>query len=124
MIVEMLCCPQWLLQRLSAKILDDLSCLSLLWVVGKLEKRTENWVITSTAKGFNVVWDCNGFNAIWIFWVLNAKRSNLSAFAQYGLAAHDHMFVDKGFITPLLHAGVNLNGFAVSGSANKLGVDF
>jgi hypothetical protein len=84
----------------------------------------KNWVITSTAKGFNVVGDCNGFNAIWIFWVLDAKRSNLSAFAQYGLAAHDHMFVDKGFITPLLHTGVNLNGFAISGSANKLGVDF
>jgi hypothetical protein len=70
------------------------------------------------------VGDSNGFNAIWIFWVLNAKCSNLSAFAQYGVAARDHMFMDKGFIMPLLHTGVNLNGFAISGSANKLGVDF
>ena len=30
-------CPQWLLLLLSAKILDDLSCLSPLWVVEKIE---------------------------------------------------------------------------------------
>ena len=34
------------------------------------------------------------------------------------------MFVDKGFITPLLHTGVNLNGFAIGGGTTKLGVDF
>jgi hypothetical protein len=36
MIVGKLNCPQWLRQRWSAKILDDLSCLSPLWVVKKM----------------------------------------------------------------------------------------
>ena len=88
------------------------------------EGKLKYWLIASTAQGFNVSGYWNGFDTIWIIRVLDAEGSNLSAFAQYGVAAHDNMFVDKGFLTPLLHTGVNLNGFAISGSANKLGIDF
>ena len=56
--------------------------------------------------------------------MLDAEGANLGAFAQNSVVSHHDVFVNKGFLTPLLHAGVNLNRFAVSGSANKLGVDF
>jgi hypothetical protein len=85
---------------------------------------TENGALALTAQGFNVLGDFNGFDAIWVIRVLDAEGANLSAFAQHGVASHHDVFVDKGFSSPLLHTGVNLKGFAISGGATKLGVDF
>ena len=85
---------------------------------------TENWVAASTAQSFNVLGYWNSFDAIWVIRMLDAKGANFGAFAQHRVAAHHDMFVDKGFVSPLLHAGVNLNRFAIGGGANKFGVDF
>ena len=56
--------------------------------------------------------------------MLDAERTHFSAFAQDGVAAHHHVFVDEGFVAPLLHAGVNLQRFTIGRRATELGVDF
>ena len=76
------------------------------------------------AQCFDVRGNGNGFDTIRIVWMLDAKRTYFSALAQDGIAAHHHMFVDKGFVAPLLHAGVNLQRFTIGGRATELGVDF
>ena len=78
----------------------------------------------STAQRFDVRGNGNGFDAIWIVRVLDAKRSNFCTFAQDGIATHHHMFVDEGFVAPLLDAGVNLQSFTIGGRTTELGVDF
>jgi len=42
----------------------------------------------STAQRFDVRGNGNGFDAIWIVRVLDAKRSNFCTFAQDGIATH------------------------------------
>ena len=76
------------------------------------------------AQCFDVRGNGNGFDAIRIVWMLDAKRTYFSALAQDGVAAHHHVFVDEGFVAPLLHAGVNLQRFTIGGRATELGVDF
>ena len=78
----------------------------------------------SAAQRFDVHGNWNGFDAIRVIRVLDAKGSYFRAFTQHGVAAHHHVFVDEGFVAPLLHTGVNLECFAIGGRANKLGVDF
>jgi len=77
-----------------------------------------------TAHCFDVRGNLNGFDAIGIIWVLDTESSHFCAFTQYGVAAHHHMLVDEGLVAPLLHAGVNLECFAIGSRAAKLGVDF
>ncbi|MEN9551017.1 MAG: hypothetical protein RI896_958 [Pseudomonadota bacterium] len=76
------------------------------------------------AKRFDVSRHGNGFDAIRIVRVFDAKSTHLGAFTQHGIAAHHHVFVDEGFLAPLLHTGVNLKRFAIGGRTTKLGVDF
>ena len=56
--------------------------------------------------------------------VFDAEGSHFSAFTQHGIASHHHVFMNEGFLAPLLHTGVNLKGLAIGGRANKLGIDF
>ena len=78
----------------------------------------------SAAQRFDICGNWNGFDAIWIIRVFDAEGAHFSAFAQRGIAAHHHVFVDEGCLSPLLHTGVNLESFAIGGRANKFGVDF
>ena len=73
---------------------------------------------------FDVCGNWNRFNAIRVVRVLDAEGSHLGAFAQHGITAHHHVFVDEGFVAPLLHTGVNLKRFSIGGWTAKLGVDF
>jgi hypothetical protein len=76
------------------------------------------------AQRFDVRGNWNGLDAIGIVRVLDAKRTHFGAFAQHRIAAHHHVFVDEGFVAPLLHTGVNLECFAIGGRTTELGVDF
>ena len=76
------------------------------------------------AQCFDVRGNGNGFDAIGIVRVLDAERTQFSAFAQNRVAAHHHVFVDESFVTPLLHTGVNLQRFTIGGRATELGVNF
>jgi len=78
----------------------------------------------SATQRFDICGNWNGFDAIRVFRVFDTEGTHFSAFAQHGIAAHHHVFVDEGFVAPLLHSGVNLECFAIGGRANKLGVDF
>ena len=53
----------------------------------------------------------------------NTERTGLSAFAQQRVTALDDMLLDERFIAPLLNAGVDPHPFAISGGADKAGVD-
>jgi hypothetical protein len=69
----------------------------------------------SEAQGLDVFRHKDGFDAVRVFGVLDAKGAHFSAFTQHGVTAHDDVLVHKNFLTPLLHAGVHLEGFAIGG---------
>ena len=78
----------------------------------------------SAAQRFDVSRHGNGFDAIGIVRVFDAEGSHFSAFTQHGIASHHHVFMNEGFLAPLLHTGVNLKCFAIGSRATKLGIDF
>jgi hypothetical protein len=52
------------------------------------------------------------------------KGSGFFLFALEVVASHDHMFVDKNFLSPLLDCGLYLQRLTIGGTTNKSGVDF
>ena len=88
------------------------------------EGKLKYWLIASTAQGFNVSGYWNGFDTIRIIRVLDAEGANFSTFTQHGFASHHNVFVDKSFLAPLLHTGMNLECFAIGGGAAKLCIYF
>jgi hypothetical protein len=93
-------------------------------VVEKNENGFKKEISELATQRFDVCGNWNSFNAIRVFWVLDAEGSHFGAFAQHGIAARHHVFVDEGFVAPLLHTGVNLKCFTVGGRTSKLGIDF
>ena len=82
------------------------------------------WVRSSSAaQSLDVFGHCDRFDAIWIIGVLGTKSAHLATLAQHSVSAHHHVLLHKDFGAPLLHAGVYLQGLAISGRADESRVD-
>lgn len=87
------------------------------------------WPITQGSRGlkltksFDFFGNFNGFDFVGVLWVLNAKHARLLTFADQVLCAHHHMLVNEDLGSPLRHARVDLQRFAVGGGLMEFGVN-
>lgn len=80
--------------------------------------------MNSAALGLDVFGHWNGFDTVRIPLRVYYKGTGFMAFAQYGVATHDDMFLHKCFRRPRLNAGMDLQRLAIGGWAHEFGMNF
>ena len=70
----------------------------------------------------NIVRDCNGLDAQWVFRVLDGKYPDLTAFAEYGFTPAGNMAHDKAFTAPFLHPGFDFYVFTIGSGISETGL--